>query len=1004
MSRKDIPILYGEAFELGVNRAIAEKAYVLPEEAFLEDFMEEPRDEGLLVEARELAMKYVDFYDRILSSKEPLAEFLEYYKTFQSGKRSRKINVEELDLTKTDKMNILALLELGRKTGELLRRRYPEFLLQPPLRIPTSYEKYLYPDFIAFSGIEPLAIGDFKVSVGFLGADLSSVVWSVNFDYYNVKELALRAISLSPDNFKSLYKALSKYFKAFHYATIFNMFPIDVLVVFPLGVSILRFNSREELDEMKYSLKDLVRKMIPEQFKEHASDILKYLTDGSAYVRKDENSKKFYLVIDNGNAEIPLWSSGCYPSWKYGSVKTGEPKYTDIKGRRKRHEADVERLIEEVDLLIDASDQGVGKNHVLLKHIAELAKAGKRALIIAPRKHILYEAEAKLRENYSGIRLIIVTSEGKRSIEKVETYQEGLNAPEGREWRATGKLTEYIRSKEYSVILTTTATFQWLRSNVWKLILRDIDVIVFDEFTNSGSPAVESILGFLRFYSRNPNGRKVIITDASITEPRLFLDAFKKHLSAKGPLYTPLEVLISESSSDPIVERFDINNISAAYYRLHLDFELKFYALGFGVEGKLPDWHSLIERISRMVKKDVDFKKLLEQGKVVFYADNKLYVDDLTEFLLSQGFKAEEVHSGIERDSSKLKGNIVGTSSLAFGANLENHEILVFIPPYPGHRYIDNAYNVELYRQVIKRLRGYKGKPKHIVFVGLAEKEEDESMHYYMVRNFIRKILTNRSFHVRLPMFSSESGSFYSAKEQPLRTGEKREVPVETFLRDYYPQLKRILSAAGFIIRPTFHLQLSLERDWNLPIPYRVYKIAGEHITKKFGFEVLPLKDFSDQRERLLELMSDKRYKEGAQILLGIVGRDFNPLNYKNEYVLARVLERKLKPEWIKAGYSSVLLVPFIYPRSVEKLPHGLESPLKKLFLGDWRYVEIPVKVIEEREKGKFEVPGILAFHPGFGKRTERGDIPFREKIVMALEKERKGENTLYLPNVWKAI
>ncbi len=153
-------------------------------------------------------------------------------------------------------------------------------------------------------------------------------------------------------------------------------------------------------------------------------------------------------------------------------------------------------------------------------------------------------------------------------------------------------------------------------------------------------------------------------------------------------VYTPLEVLISRIEDDPVVRTFRVNSIEALYYRMHLDFPLEYYAMGLTVHSHIPDWNALIVGVGEILKEGggADFEKLLDEGKVVFYVDNRLYVDDLTEFLVEKGgYTAIPVHSGIGMSSEELKGNVVGTSSLAFGVNLEDHDALVFMsPPIPA--------------------------------------------------------------------------------------------------------------------------------------------------------------------------------------------------------------------------------------------------------------------------------------------------------------------------------
>lgn len=183
-----------------------------------------------------------------------------------------------------------------------------------------------------------------------------------------------------------------------------------------------------------------------------------------------------------------------------------------------------------------------------------------------------------------------------------------------------------------------------------------------------------------------------------------------------------------------------------------------------------------------------------------------------------------------------------------------------------------------------------------------------------------------------------------------------------------------------------------------------VHRILGEHLTRDFTLEVTPLKVQFDHTERFREVLMDRKYRKSAELLRSLIPPridEYLPPS-KNEYELAKKLEKALRPSYILAGYSSILMVPFLYPRHVKEIPYSIESPLKRLFSGDPRYTEIPVKVVD-KDRGGVENFGILAIHPAFGMTTHRGgDIPVQEKLKTMLEEERLRKNRLYLPNVWK--
>lgn len=991
-------ILYGEAFELGFNCALAGRSY-LPKEP-LHEFLESSHSSRNA--ARRRALTYMDICNKVLNSEDPIDAFLDYYSQFQRHNRSRSLEIKREELGPIDEMNIIGLVRVGMKTGKELLNQYDEFVLQPWI-LDSQTGTYLRPDVVAIKGDKPVAVGDLKVPRRFLSAELSSVVWSLNFDFYTFDDLISRAVSLPPWSFLSFFNALVRYSKVLKYALYLNRFPIEVLTIFPSGISRIHLHNEDDAYAWLDRFMELTESLLPKEFMERKSEILLGLIDGNAYIETvpGKNGNHYYLHIGNERVQIGT-DMGFRKGRASGMVPVELRFHDDIDGRRENHKKDLMRLLKSHDIVIDASDQGIGKNHTISEYIAkELLDENKRTLIVAPRKRILLESRDKLKEGR--IPAVLVVSKAERELVKEETYLNVLVVPDDSEWRATAMFKEALNS-DVPVVLITTELFWRLSTAVWGEMLSAFDMMVFDELTNSGMPAVERVLSFLRLYSRHPENTKVVITDASITEPGLFLEAFLRHIKGQGDVYTPLEVLLSEEPENrPIIRDFKVGHLNGVYIRHHLDFPLAFYALGFTSQGVLPDWKALIERINRLMGNN--FRKQLQLGKVVFYMDNRLYVDDLTAYLVSEGFEAVGVHSGTVNNYLQFNSNVVGTSSLAFGANLEKHNVLVFIPPFPDYNYLDHAHNVELYRQVIKRLRGEEGKTKSIVFVGLSREKKREGMYYHVTRNFIRKILTNRRFHVRLQMFSTDKGRFYSALDVPLGPEEKREVSLEVFLRDYLPLLKRILISSGFRINALFRVEFSKEIDWELPIPYRVYKIASRTVTENFGFEVRPMKEYAnDAHTRLYRLINDSRYEKETKTLLKILGEDFDPLSFKNPYSLARFLERKLTPEFMFTDYSTLLLVPYVYPQHMETVPLLPNSPLKKVFLGDWRYFEMTVKVIEEVNGRKLHLPGIVAIHPSFGKPATRGSPTIVRRLREVLKTERIRRNTLYLPQMWKSL
>jgi len=68
-------ILYGEAFELGFNCALAGRSY-LPKEP-LHEFLESSHSSRNA--ARRRALTYMDICNKVLNSEDPIDAFLDYY-------------------------------------------------------------------------------------------------------------------------------------------------------------------------------------------------------------------------------------------------------------------------------------------------------------------------------------------------------------------------------------------------------------------------------------------------------------------------------------------------------------------------------------------------------------------------------------------------------------------------------------------------------------------------------------------------------------------------------------------------------------------------------------------------------------------------------------------------------------------------------------------------------------------------------------------------------------
>ncbi len=388
--------------------------------------------------------RYNYIIEENLSNEERISRIVEVFREKQK-ERAVKFSIKESNLGNTDVVNILSLLQMGHRTGSILSEKYEKFLIEAPVGYSNGY---LYPDFIAFGGKSPVAIGDFKVLFGYFDADLANVAWSVSFETYSMEELLTRAKRISEYSFKTLYNAAGKYAKVLNYARKFDRFPIEAVVVFPLGISVLKLKSPADIGGEYYSkLRELLEKMLPESFLEQARDILNGFYTGNAFIKRDDDTGTFYFHRRSGDEGIPLrFERKALQGGNSRRIKAPKPVYTGIDARRTRHGSDLLEYLTRFDLIIDASDQGgVGKNYIFLEYARKVVGEGGKVLFISPRLHILRETERKLKEK-GGATTVFISSSARKTLKRGgKTYIETLKALGAGDHRASRKLMRELR-------------------------------------------------------------------------------------------------------------------------------------------------------------------------------------------------------------------------------------------------------------------------------------------------------------------------------------------------------------------------------------------------------------------------------------------------------------------------------------------------------------------------------------------------------------------------------
>ena len=703
------------------------------------------------------------------------------------------------------------------------------------------------------------------------------------------------------------------------------------------------------------------------------------------------------------------------PSWVHKIHKS-----EDIDEVRKRHEkVFLDLLFEDYDLIINASEQGIGKNHTINKFV-EMLEDKQKIVLFCPRKKTIAEIANDLRKR-DRIDVKIVFSERDTKVYMDKTYKDYLVPPNGsdRIVSATEKLRDLLETDfEKSVfILITSQTLPYLLASRkgLELLLSTTDYLIIDELTNSEPAVREAFIKILRKFIKYKNHkdlklRKIVVLDASITSYELFKDVLEKHVLSNNIEYSPFDILKKSESPEP--KEFNLNGLKGIYFREKIDFDLSLGCICYLFDNKNnkiifePNWELVFEGLEKLFKrKKLNFNKLLKNNKVLFYIDNKMWIESLLEYLKTKKrVECEPVYAEKESEIDKNK-NVIGTSSLAFGTSFPNHEVLVVFPSYFDVQYFKDLRYVELLRQVIKRLRGRDDKLRFVVLCAFTKKSKDNVSFYSSgLKHFIKNILTNRDYHVRVPYATFPRDSIFVTRGE--LDEEPREVPLERFLRMYLPSLKRLFQTSGFLLKEYFVLELSDDELWkDIPsISYLIYKLRNSSLVNNFELKITKVLD-DNALKKLKENLKKDVYKNTAyKFLKDVLGRD--PIEYidkfKNPYRFGEVITSKLKPRYMISSNSTILvsvdLVSKDEPKDYYDILMSKGSPLRNLFFGDSKYFETIVNIKIKLKDNELYTVGYLCYHPKFGENPSE----IRKLLKYVISREVFRENKLILPQFTK--
>ena len=868
-----------------------------------------------------------------------------------------------------------------------------------------------------------LLVGDLKSYYPFLTSNYGEVLKDIvsQIPIYSTSksifmEANFKTKSLYPYKFRGRFNLLLRYFKLIRYMEWVlermddhNQINLDGVLLFPSKPILLNIKSDLELEKLRKQLKKLLNFNIREythsngtknafDIRDKVPELEVYLENGNSYIDKNKKTGMYFLTnrtwIEETETyrehEVELCEIEKFDvSDKY--IKAGavsRPKRgqgNKIPQFREKHKEKFSANLKEMEgnvfsLLVNSSDQGIGKNYTISSFIAEKKHNREEISILfaCPRKEPIRFTIEKMVEQLAklGIQLNLNTEDlfgenwlyedkdnkvriGYVHNDKVllEHYVTRAVFKKREQTKKGGssagqKLKEFLsfeKKKEWiniafvtsdtlpSFIKTNTLNSKNLKNSTVYQKTRELfdffDLFIFDELTNSSPNVRELFVDLLKLrpvidkYDNEIQKKKIqfVVLDASITSVDLFREMIDDLFNLKGPYFIPFKELMQEAK-DSTEENFLIETqshpLKVLFYRQQVNYPL-FYSVAsigggdFGFEFK--ELFSVIEKdiLSKTSLGKIDFESYLKRGEALFYVDNKAIVDELQSYLEKAGYPVSVVTAD-RKDKNHFKKNVVGTSALAFGTSYKDKQIMIILPPSTGVSFYGFKQQVELYRQVTKRMRGSEVEKERlivfttypVVYEGTQEIRELVNIEFLRLRNYILQFITNRIYH-QIPSFSSvlnsqnwiKEGYFNSLYHTILWPNPKNENNedenieddeyLEIFLRDAFPRLKRIMKKWGLTLIENF--EIAFESDKlipRMPIPsYLSYHLNQELFARHFNITFYTLgkmTEMSSQEkpvEKIKEFIESNRGKEDSDLefLYNLSRLEENNLQNKNK-------------------------------------------------------------------------------------------------------------------------
>jgi hypothetical protein len=937
-----------------------------------------------------------------------------------------------------------------------------------------------------------IAIGDMKSYYYFVNISRESLV-SEYIDQLIIDEISIHQLDkfnldkekeVSFSDFRNIWNLLMKYLKILNYCELYlsnnisDNGPLLMFVVFPSAISSLEIKSIEHLKELKEFFKMLIPKRIRsyddtpiELDEDDRSYLFDLLYTNQVFIKKEPNLEDnfaTYSFSGKGKREVDYIFKKSEVKFveKYKQKINSKPEQihetiisNNIAELRNKHEQEFLEILRKDDshVIFNGSEQGIGKNHTFIEFMKGLFKkqGNLKVVFICPRAITIRQTMEKIEkgiESSSNIKVNIASTFSKRDVQLLldRTYKEIEVLYE----KACDKFAQELRKKGNGIIFVTSqALTTFLRNSSNKLLLFSKSrYLFFDELIASSPLARQTFIDLLNYTRGIIKSReslvppKIIVMDASLTSQYLLANTLSSLIEKKTKWYHPFTCTYRDEKSK--TERWNIDNLNIYYLKHNVEFSIEYFALSQIVSTQFINSNSFLELIpyfemcvreSSLVK---EFATFLKNGEVIFYVDNKRMVDLIVEMLKDNGYEATAITADTPQYCGKINENVVGTSSLAFGANFSHQKIIIVLPPsISNSQYFKTTRNIELFRQIVKRMRGNEEESsvsKLVIFTSLLHPNSlpnNQQISFYVLRNFIRNHLVNKKYHV-LPSFSrskyTQFGSrlsIYGSKGKILN--QIRSVPLEELLKEYLPAIKNALNYFNMFLSLEYLLEFETANQLeNIPSPlFLFYKITKKQLARNFKINITFNKNAKFQNI-VNYLISPKQLysvNKGLQYLEMIVKTKYYNLKSSNEsieypYLLAFLrngkenigslryrLEKLLAPTSIEASNSFILSAIVlteelrasddIDKENLRKL-YSIGSPFGSVYFGDMKLFEEPMRVIIQAEDFSTFTYGYIISYPKFKEFNPKIEIMLEEALGLELVRE----NTIILPKIVKYL